>query len=76
MSYTSLKPKFMNRKSCRLFHRWKFLLDTGVTKYYQCRDCSARKAKQTLDGHQPIDREWLAGRPYLFNRTMQLPPDE
>lgn len=43
------------------YHRLRIALDTGFTRYLECRDpdCDARMIRQGRGGHQPIDRGWL-----------------
>lgn len=54
--------------SCVWRHRWNKVEDTGGHLYYECRKCHKRKVVQTGGGHQPIDRQWLAGGEW-FNPT-------
>lgn len=45
-------------------HRFKFVNDTGMHKYYECR-CGKRKVKSkgSVHGYQPIDVYWLNNEP-------------
>ena len=44
---------------CTFFHRWTLVRDTGITKYYSCKDCTARKVVQINNVYQPINENWL-----------------
>lgn len=58
MMKTSIKISIRN-DNCLLWHRWRLIKDTGKTKYFVCKDCSARRVIQTGEGYQPVDIDWL-----------------
>jgi hypothetical protein len=41
-------------------HRWVFARGV-INKYYECKRCKKRKAKECLGVYQPIDIDWLNG---------------
>lgn len=56
--------------SC-IFHRWKTVKDTGMTKYQQCEKCNKRIAFTYIKGgYQPIDQYWVETGKWS---SMQLP---
>lgn len=60
MAKAKLKMEPPNK--CLLWHRWRLVKDTGLTKYHQCVDCGARIAQQPHgSGYQPMNMRWVLG---------------
>lgn len=56
------KPKYsFVTGTCRFFHRWETIIDTGDVLYARCKDCTSRFAKQYDGKSNKIDPQWTLG---------------
>ena len=49
-------------KSCWFFHRWILKKIDGVTRYFECEKCKARKIIQSTIGsvhEESVDMDWV-----------------
>lgn len=48
-------------KRCLFLHRWRVVLDTGATRYSECRDCKSRRIRQRPGAGELVNLPWLCG---------------
>jgi hypothetical protein len=52
----------MKKKKCKFNHKFRRIKDTGKSRYDECERCGERRVLQEIEGHQPIDWDWLNGK--------------